>query len=295
MKNLILSLSFLLMGTFLFSQSEETKPSLDFDIDPDAYSFLLSRLDGKWNTKVGGAFLVPVYQRPQFEINVSIGGFVNIHDFSEDQFFSWEIWRGNFGGTTSMTFKNIDWLPANNRFTFSFTYSHESQHASNVFRYVQEFMTIRPEAFDNGSLRSFEYLKFGGEYFYPFFKDKLQFSFKLGYKYFPEPLLSSTRKILQHSIFTAFGLEWNIKKAWFAYSKVYMENMQNSFDSAQWNYRTNISQKTFTHRIAETGIAFVNKKEQSIGAFLFYSNSYGRGLDFITKTKALGVGLRYFL
>ena len=46
---------------------------------------------GKWNNKVGGEFGFFALTTPKMNVSFLMGGYINIHDFSKDQFLSWQL------------------------------------------------------------------------------------------------------------------------------------------------------------------------------------------------------------
>ena len=101
--------------------------------------------------------------------------------------------------------------------------------------------------------------------------------------------------MLDNAIFAKLALQWNLKPYLFLYTSVYIENMSNSYDNEKWGYLKDLAGEDLKYRIIEMGIVFKNKKEQTLGAYFYYTNSNGRGLDFVDNIDSFGVGTRFLL
>ena len=89
--------------------------------------------------------------------------------------------------------------------------------------------------------------------------------------------------------------QWKIKQNLFLYTSAYLENISNSYDYEKWGYLKDLEGEDFRYRILETGIIFKTEKEQTLGAYFYYTNSNGRGLDFVDTIDGYGAGFRFFL
>jgi hypothetical protein len=282
----------------LFCQIDSLKSEQfinNLSIDPDSYSLVLSKIGSKWNNKVGGEYYINVLNNQKFKVGASIGGFVNIHDFNENQILSWQLWRGSLGISTFFELHNVNWLTKSGRFITELSWMHESQHATDVYGYTYQFTNIDPENFSNGSIRTFEYYKLKANYFCHLPNDKWQLILSLGYKYFPNPQGFNIQRILLNSSLLETGIERKVFKRGFLYSMFYYENIHNNFVAQEQNYKGNWNKEPFIYRIFENGIGYINCKDKMINMFFYYSKSNGRGLDFIEVSESTGLGLRIVL
>lgn len=275
------------LATFSQKNSNFSKP---ISINPDSYTLALSKVGQKWDNKVGGLYDQEIINAPKYDLNVSIGAFINIHDFSEKQLFSWQLWRGNIGLATSIQIHDINWLNKRSSLSVEIAAKHESQHATDVTRYINTYMYIHPQDF--GNARSFEYLQLTTEYRSSSKSNKSFMTVLCGYKYFSKPAIIGSYRILRNAFFLESGIEWKFKNNGYFYSKLYVEIMQNNFISERENYQGNWNKEPFVYRILESGVYYKNKNEKLIGLFFNYSNSNGRGYDFTDTNKQFGFGLR---
>lgn len=282
----------------LFSQVDSLKnePFINnLSIDPDAYSLVLSRIGRKWNNKIGGEYRVEFLNIKKFYAGASFGGFINLHDFNKDHILSWQLWRGSLGISTFFEFHDVNWLTKSDRFITELSWIHESQHATDVNGYTQQFTYFNAQDFMNGSIRTFEYYKLKANYFCHSPNHKWQLDLSLGYKYFPTPKGFEIQRILFNSILFEVGIEKRIFKRGFLYSKFYYENIKNNFIAQEQNYKGNWNKEPFIYRIFENGIVYINYKDKMICMYVYYSKSNGRGLDFTEVTESIGLGLRVVL
>lgn len=266
-----------------------------WSIDPDAYAFSIKQIEGRWKSKVGGEYFVSLYKGNKMEIKSSIGAFINIENFVRGQAFSWQIWRGNLGGSLYFNLVNQSWLPRNSRLDFKLSYVHESQHATDTRSFAIRYLTTDNQNFDNGGIRSFEYVNVSARYVHGLFEGKLAIPIKLGYKHFPTPSLQNTRKLLDNAHYVEIGIQYLVFKNISAYSQFYYERMNNRFDYEVWGYRKDLNGADLVYRLWENGLVFTKNNKQTLGIFLYYTHSNGRSLDFVDETKAAGGGLRFFL
>lgn len=265
------------------------------NIDPDSYSIELSKMGGKWNNKIGGAYSVELLDNRKFNITTSLGGFVNIYDYSKNQSLSWQLWRGNLGLTALFEVKEINFILNSGRFITELSWIHESDHATDVKGFTYHFTNLSPQDFNNGGARSFEYYKINSKYLFNSRNNKWMFNIGIGYKYFSKPQLENTKQMLQNSFLFETGIKRNIFSRGYLYSDFYYENINNSFVADQQGYTGNWNQEPFIYRILETGIGYIDNKERILNLFIRYSKSNGRGLDFTESSEVYGLGLRIIL
>lgn len=261
-------------------------------IDPDSYSIVLSKQGNKWNNKIGAGYDLEIICKQRYNLRFLLGGFVNIHDFSTQQAFSWQLWRGNVGAGLEYKIKSPIWFSKISYLTTEISWHHESQHVTDLIGYTQEFTNITPEEFNNGGIRSFEYYKLSITYVCNVITDKYRLAVSTGYKYFPAPELDNTRKMLLSSVYLETGIERNISKDWHLYTSFFFESLRNCFISEEWKYRGNWNKEPLKFNILECGFTYRKVEGPSIGVFVDYSSSNGRGLDFPMYAKTFGAGLR---
>jgi len=265
------------------------------NIDPDSYSIELSKMGGKWNNKIGGAYSVELLDNRKINLATSLGAFVNLHDYSKNQSLSWQLWRGNLGLTALFEVKDINFIFNSGRLITKLSWIHESDHATDVVGYTNHFTNISSQDFNNGGARSFEYYKVSSKYFCNSRNNKWMFNIGIGYKYFSKPQLENTKQMLQNSFLFETGIKRNIFRRGYLYSEFYYENIKNSFVADQQGYTGSWNKEPFIYRILENGIGYVDNKERILNLFIRYSKSNGRGLDFIEVSEVYGLGLRIIL
>lgn len=272
--------------------SEHYKKNIS--IDPDSYSIVLSDIGKKSNIKIGGEYDVNILENQIFNFRSSIGGFINIHNFNEGQILPWQLWRGSLGISTFFEFHNSHFSTKSKQFIIEFSWIHESQHATDLFLYTHDFISV-PGIFNNSSARSFEYFKLKTNCLAHFPNEKWQLVLNLGYKYYPKPFGKNSQRILRNSFLFETSIERSFFKRGFLYSKFYYENIYNDFIAKNQNYKGDWNKEPFRYRIFENGIGYRDSKDKIINLFFYYSKSNGRGLDFIVFSESIGCGVRIVL
>ncbi len=277
-------------GFTLITSANELRMGLPSSINPDANNFQVSLFDLKWNNKVGGELGLFKYDNDKFNVGFGVGGFINIHDFESLQFMSWQLWRASLGGSLHFEYKPLSsWLGAKDRLMFKGSYVHESQHATDVYGYVYSFTYQRPNEFDNGGIRSFEYIQFMLSYAKPIGENWNVYS-NVFYKYFPKPALGTPSQM-----FSSGGYELGITRALSSkanvYAQYYFESIENNFDADKQMYINSWKRTPFTYKILELGLN-VNNGDRSFTPFININHSNGRGLDFINFYRTVSFGIR---
>lgn len=280
-----------------YSQNDilTSKNIIRANIDPDSYSIELSKMGGKWNNKIGGSYSVELLDNRKFNLITSLGGFVNLYDYSKNQSLSWQLWRGSLGLIALFEVKDINSIFNSGRLITELSWIHESDHATDVVGYTSHFTNMSLQEFNNAGARSFEYYKVSSKYLCNSINNKWLFSIGIGYKYFSKPQLENTEQMLQNSFLFETGIKRTISRRRYLYSELYYENIKNSFVADQHGYIGDWNKKPFIYRVLENGIGYIDSKERILNLFIRYSKSNGRGLDFIESSEVYGLGLRIIL
>ena len=291
-RTIALALLILFTPQFLSGQGDTInyKTFRTISIDPDGFSMVVSRIGEKWNNKIGGEYDIDFLKGKRFSFGSSIGGFVNIHNFDEGQELSWQLWRGSVGISAFCDFHITD----KSDIKAELSWIHESQHATDINAYTRKFI-LNPGLYDNAIARSFEYIKLNIGYLTQFPNNNWHQSLILGYRYYPLPLGYNSNRILLNSLSLEAGVDRKIYKRFYFYSSFYFENIYNNFIAGERNYLGDWFLEPFKYRILEIGLGNRNAKDKTLNLFFCFSNSNGRGLDFLQVSQSFGVGLRIVL
>jgi len=291
----ILLLSILLIAAEGFCQVQESKNNKLFKysgIDPDSYSIVLSRNDRFWNNKVGGEYTVTFSRSDKLTIRSSAGGFVNLHDFTRKQAFSWQMWRGNMGITTFLELKELSWMSQGDELIFELGLAHESHHITDQLGYERSFLKDAKRIKFYHQTNSFEYLKTSFRFIHPSSNLRYVWMGRVGLKYFPKPFLWGVNRQLLNSYFFEFMGSFKFYRSVSWFTSLYYELINNDYNLDDGIYYSSMNDEALNFLIIESGLSHINEKNQTFTVFLNYINSDGRGIDFNRYYKGFGWGIR---
>lgn len=275
----------------LLPTPNEHRLELPHSINPDFHTFKMTRSGGKWRNMVGHNFGLVALEWPGLAVTAGPAGFVELHDFDKHQFMSWQLWRGNVGFNTYWDLKKLNQsLGKDSRLLFSLGWFHESQHAADVPNYVTRLTNLTVFTFENGAMRSFEFYE--AQVYFMQQSGPLQLLLNAGGRYYPKPLLSTSRWHLESSFFGEIGLSGKVHQFVSLYANGYLEQVNNNFHSNEHGYILEWSAEPFLYRKMEVGIDLHNDQKQRFQFFGTYNYSNGRGLDFVRVYQEYGAGIR---
>jgi len=275
----------------LLPTPNEHRLGLPHSINPDFHTFKMTKSGGKWRNMVGHNFGLVALEWPGLAVTAGPAGYVELHDFDQHQFMSWQLWRGNVGFNTYWDFKKLNQsLGKGNRILLSLGWFHESQHATDVPNYVERLTNLTVFTFENGAMRSFEFYE--GQLYFVQQSGPVQLLLNVGGRYYPKPLLSTSRWHLENSVFGEIGISGKVHQFISLYGNGYFEQVNNNFYSNEHGYILKWSAEPFLYRKLEAGIELHNDQRQRFHFFGTYNHSNGRGLDFVRVYKEYGAGIR---
>jgi hypothetical protein len=302
MKIIILTLFFSLGTIISFAQEFDSSSISNANIvsriaiDPDYPSIQVSRIGGKWKNKVGASIPFLSGNIHKTEFSISIDPFVEIHDFSPNNDFSWQLWRGSLG-------MNISWIVnVDNHTSFIIPttiilhagYFHESEHATSS-DFTTEFTNyFFFESFPNGTFGSFEYIKATAGSVHVINSSSMVY-LSLGCKYFPQPIEGGASRELKNALSVQTAFNHMLNESFSTYASAYFEMIGTNFDAASNKFKSNFSRGTLYYRTVEFGVEFPLPRDAHASPFLMYTHSSGRGLDFLENYDDFGGGVRVIL
>ena len=281
------------IGSTRFTDSE-TRLSM---IDPDLPALQISRFGGRWRNKVGTSIELFSVNFSSVTAEFCLEPFVEIHDFNRKNDFSWELWRGSLG-------VNMFWIYHMKDFNFYYLpkklivelgYYHESEHASSA-GFTDEFTNYFVfESFPNGTFGSFEYVKGKINFVHTVNNNAQFFQWSLGGKYFPLPIEPGAGRKLRRAFWADFLFKNMLSNKMSVYLGGYYEAISTEFVASESNFKTDFVNGTLHYRILELGIEYTMPGGSRLMPFVSYSNSSGRGLDFLRNYDDLGWGIKVAL
>lgn len=276
--------------------SFDARLGLPVSISPDYACMRMSKWNGKWKNMLGNSFGLTTIHYNNWTASANISAFVEIHDVTEGQFMSWQCWRGNLGASLYLENQKLNKLLfPGSRLVLQAGWYHESQHVTDAISYAYTFLNSTA-SFDNASLRSFEHYTLQLHFLHSTPGDGWKFYLNAGHKYYPQPLLLTAHRTLEHAWLFEAGIHKKIDKHFTAYTHGYFEHTTNNFrnKAREGLFKYNWDAQPFMTRILEFGAELTFRKKRA-DLYWALSNSNGRGLDFIKVYKDFGAGVRFSL
>lgn len=302
-KTLFLTLSLLIVfhvsaqtdsiGFSLLPKQQERNLS----INPDFACVKFMRTGSKWNNKVGATIPLLKYSTAKQYISLNMAGFINLHDISENQLMSWQMWRGNLG-------LDINYRPLHDskhhNLVVSILLHHESQHVTDINAFGEEFLGGAWQGlyFNNASARSFEYAGIQVKDEYEVAGTGFSLYGMLNARIFSVPVLPNAVRQQTSAFATELGFRYKPfrNKQHFIYLHTYYEQVLNDFVGAKSQYQSFWNKQPFVYNIYELGFFLANaRNKNNISVFAGYNNSNGRGLDFVRQYSEMYGGIRFNL
>ena len=264
-------------------------------INPDFSCVKLTRTGYRWDNSVGATIPLAGYTTQKQYLSLSMAGFINLHDISDNQLMSWQMWRGNLGFDIKFyPFKN------NTQHTFSLTalLHHESQHVTDIYTFSDEILKPFIFVFDNASARSFEFVGLEVKDVYNIPETRFNLYGAVTARYFSKPVLPNAARQQKSAYSAEIGVKYKLSKKHnnLLYLHTFYEQVLNDFEGASSPYRTSWNKKPFVYRRVELGVFLTHPKNKNNASFFVgYNNSNGRGLDFIRQYTEFYYGIRFNL
>ena len=264
-------------------------------IDPDLPAFQFSRVGGRWVNKAGAS--IRLLHAEMFGANTqfTLEPFVEIHDFSSGKDFSWELWRGSVGMTIQWRFDTRIAVPGfrEARANIGIGYFHESDHASSI-DFTRVFTTYSSfDEFPNGNFGSFEYVRLQSGMTH-IGEGQWMLSWEPFVKIFPTPIERGAGRELRNS----YGIDVCVRKmlsnSFSVYAGGYYESFQTAFVASRAGFRPDFNEGALIYRTMELGITQQTERFRII-PYIAFTNSNGRGLDFLNIYTEVGYGVRIVL
>ncbi len=264
-------------------------------INPDFSCVKLTRTGYRWDNSVGATIPLVGYSTPKKYLSVSMAGFINLHDISDNQLMSWQMWRGNLGF-------DIQFFPFKNNTQHSFSLTallhHESQHVTDLYTFSDEFLKPSFFPFDNASARSFEFVGLEVKDVYNIPETRLNLYGAVTARYFSKPVLPNAVRQQISAYSTEIGVQYKVSKKHnhLLYLHYFYEQVLNDFVSVSSPYRTFWNKQPFAYKRYELGLFLTNaKNKNNFSVFAGHNNSNGRGLDFLRQYQEWYYGIRFNL
>ncbi len=260
-------------------------------IHPDNYNVRLSRTGNKWRNMIGVQAPILAVNQKQISASFAVEGFIELHDFQEDQLLSWQMWRGNIGLNSFW-----EWAPLNaatpNRwqrsFLLEFGWDHESQHVTDTENFFREFQNEEVSELMNPTLRSFEYIKWKLHTCFQSPNSNWSFYGVIGTRIFFNPIHDDILRENKVSTSLEIGIHRHLTSMINIYSHYFYE-----YISHDQNTLSNLLTRfPLQYRIWEGGIGIRNDQHRLLSIFFTYSDSNGRGIDYVRTYQEFGWGLR---
>ncbi len=301
MKTKLCALLCIISTTYSYSQTDSLKVTFlpqqyqrQLSINPDFACVKLMRTGYRWDNTVGATIPLVGYSTPKKYLSLSMAGFINLHDISDNQLMSWQMWRGHLGFDIKFfPFKN------NTQHTFSLTalLHHESQHVTDLYTFSDQF--LKPAFyFDYASARSFEFIGFEVKDEYSIPETRLKIYGALTARYFSKPILPTAIRQQKSAYAVEIGIQYKIakKQNHLFYLHTFYEQVLNDFVGVTSPYRSFWNKQPFIYRRYELGLFLAHpKNKNNLSVFAGYNNSNGRGLDFLQQYQEFYYGIRFNL
>ena len=252
--------------------------------DPDRAQLRYGFIGGRWQAMGGGSVVFVGGPIGPVRAAIALEGFVELLNFTTDQPVPWESFRANIGFNTlwEVPSLNRSILPRGGRLFLALGWFHESDHAANHQRYMNDYLKDPSffQRFDNANFSAYEYVKLRLSWKQPLWGGFLTTQTTLGGRYFPPPINPGSIRGMQSAFQTEVRVRVRATKTVQPFVAGYFEFVNNGFVADQEGFVGGENHHALRYQTISTGVDLRAASGAVVSPEIVYSNSHGRGIDF---------------
>ena len=276
---LLVSLSGIQAEVSLLKTRLQVQPEF-FTAEPDAANHNIKITEGHLSARLGQSLALVSSKQQEHWWAILAEPFVELHNFQTGEAVPWQLWRAQF---------SLGALLGRGPLSLELSYVHESDHATDV-AFITKHSNLKPEFFDNRSLRSFEYFKVA-----PAFTSQsswLLWQIRPVGRIYTIPLNSSASRNLKWALGSEARAGYKVNNGFVLWLGGYYELIQTDYISKQNDYATPLPGDLWYRTVF---LAASWQSNSRIELSLGYTDSNGRGLDFLQRYRGLQIKLSLVL
>ncbi len=309
-KWLLLNFIFLLLFSKAFGQSDYLMHAREaklgtpqWSISPDHYEMKAQVFEQMSTAKAGGELGLFKWEGNRLNIGITVGGYLEIKDFVNQEVIVYGMWRGNFGLLSFWEYQPLnEFLGKGQRITASLGAVHESRHANAESSFDHEF-GIKREMLGRipslSSIMEHNYLPASLNYKYVINADyELHVMGSYRYYYYSPSAFNKDQPLFENGISLEASFIRSLSNNVSIYIGGYYDRLQNNFKATEYGYKAKfkyLNDQSLLTRRAELGFNITKQKAPMINIHSYYTHSNGKHLDFPKKDRLYGLGFRVLL
>lgn len=252
--------------------------------DPDRAMLRYGVLGGRWQAMAGEGIVLVGGPLGGVRAAIALEGFLELVNFTDDQPVPWESFRANIGLNTHWEAPNLARaiLPPDGRLFFALGWFHESDHAANLQRYMNDYLTNfgAITRFDNANFSAYEYFKLRLSWQQLLWGGRIATQTAVGARIFTPSINPGSIRGLRWAFQSEARVSVRATKTIHPFVAGYFELINNDFVAAREGFRGGLDHEPLRYQTISTGVALRSARGSMVIPEIVYSNSHGRGIDF---------------
>jgi hypothetical protein len=252
--------------------------------DPDNAMLRYGILGGRWAAMGGQRLVLVGGTLGGLRAAISLEGFIELVNFTDEQPVPWESFRANIGFDTLWEAPRLAAaiLPPGGRLHLSLGWFHESDHAANLGRYMRDYLAGFTffSRFDNANFSAYEYVKLRVGWQQALWGGRITTQTTLGARFFPPPINPGSIRAMRWAFLSDVRVSARATDALRPFVAGYFELVGNDFDAAREGFRGGEGREPLRYRTISAGLDLRAAGGAVVSPEIVYSSSHGRGIDF---------------
>lgn len=252
--------------------------------DPDRAMLRYGILGGRWQAMAGEGIVLVGGPLGKLRAAIALEGFVELVNFTDEQPVPWESFRANIGLNTHWEAPSLARaiLPPDGRLLFAIGWFHESDHAANLQRYMNDYLDDfgAITRFDNANFSAYEYVKLRLGWQQKLWGGRITTQTAIGARLFTPPINPGSIRGMRWSFQTELRASVRATNALHPFVAGYFELVDNDFVAAREGFRGGLDREPLRYRTIGAGLDVRSARGAIVTPEIIYSSSHGRGIDF---------------
>jgi hypothetical protein len=252
--------------------------------DPDRAMLRYGILGGRWHAMAGEGIVFVGGPLGPVRAAIALEGFVELVNFTDEQPVPWESFRANIGLNTHWEAPSLARaiLPPGGRLLFALGWFHESDHAANLQRYMNDYLNEFGGfgRFDNANFSAYEYFKLRLVWQQLLWGGRITTQTAIGTRLFTPSINPGSIRGMNWAFQSEARVSVRATNTFRPFVAGYFELIDNDFNAAREGFVGDLDGDPLRYKTISAGVELRAARGSIVTPEIIYSNSHGRGIDF---------------